>query len=81
MIFHGTLTGPARPRAWPPPQWRLDTKSELIIWIRYPTPLALSVLGFGQGLVDVGDDVVDVLDADREPHVAVGYTGRQLILG
>src|SRR5687767_24773 len=34
---------------------------------------------FRQGLVDVGQDVVDMLQPDREPHIAVGYAGRELV--
>ena len=29
---------------------------------------------------DVGDDVVDMLDPDRKPHIAVGHAGRFLLL-
>ena len=32
-------------------------------------------------LRQVGDDVVDVLDADGEAHVIVGDAGRELVLG
>ncbi len=35
MPFHGTLTGRAPPRDWPPPRRRPDTKAELIIRIWY----------------------------------------------
>ena len=35
--------------------------------------------GGGQGLVEIGDDVVDVLDADREAHVAGRHAAGQLI--
>ena len=41
----------------------------------------LLACGRAQGLVEVGDDVVDVLDADRQPHIGLGHAGRQLLLG
>ena len=34
----------------------------------------------GERLLDVGDDVVDMLDADREANVTVGHAGRVLLL-
>ena len=35
----------------------------------------------GQRLVQVGDDVVDRLDTDREAHIVVGDAGELLLLG
>ena len=35
----------------------------------------------GQRLVQVSDDVINMLDADRQADIAVGDTGRQLFLG
>ena len=34
-----------------------------------------------QRMVEVGEDVVDVLDADRQAHVAVRHAGGELVLG
>jgi acyl-CoA synthetase (AMP-forming)/AMP-acid ligase II len=34
-----------------------------------------------QRLVEIGDDVVDVLDADRQAHIARRHAGLQLLLG
>ena len=34
-----------------------------------------------QRLVEIGDDVVDMLDADRQPDIVVGHAGRLLLLG
>ena len=35
----------------------------------------------GEPALDVRDDVVDVLQADRKPHIALGYAGRVLLFG
>src|SRR3546814_1663768 len=35
----------------------------------------------GERLFEIGDDVVDMLEPDGEPHVVVGDAGRQLVLG
>ena len=32
----------------------------------------------GEPALEVGEDVVDVLDADRKPHIAGGHAGREL---
>ena len=44
-------------------------------------PDALERLGRGEPLLEVGEDVVDALDADREPHQPWRHTGGQLLLG
>ena len=33
-----------------------------------------------EGLIEIGKDVVNVLDADRKPHIAVGDAGLRLLL-
>ena len=33
----------------------------------------------GEPALDVRDDVVDVLQADRKPHIALGHAGRELL--
>src|SRR5271165_7667263 len=34
-----------------------------------------------QRLIEIGQDVVDMLDADRQAHVALGHAGRELFCG
>ena len=42
--------------------------------------LCLFYGGAGQCLVEIGDDVIDMLDAHREPDVTRGNTRRQLLV-
>src|SRR5512134_4127926 len=35
---------------------------------------------FRQGLVDIGQDVVDMLEPDGKPHVVLRHAGRELVL-
>lgn len=37
--------------------------------------------GRGQPAFEIGEDIVDMLDADRQPHIAVGYARGELLLG
>ncbi len=37
--------------------------------------------GRGQPALEIGDDVVDVLEADRKAHIAIGHAGCDLIAG
>ena len=49
----------------PDKSWRLQTGS----------------LSDRKRLIEIGEDVVDVLDADRQPHIAIGDAGLRLLLG
>ena len=37
--------------------------------------------GSGEAAFDISDDVIDMLDADREAHIAVRHAGRLLLFG
>jgi len=32
-------------------------------------------------LVEIGNDIVDMLDTDRQPHIAISHAGGLLLLG
>jgi len=43
-------------------------------------PLLFLDLKSGQRLLQVGQQVVAVLDSDRQPYIAGGYTGGELVI-
>jgi hypothetical protein len=52
---------------------------------RLPVPIAavrdIRKLGDRERLIEIGNDVVDVLDADRKPNVALGNACARLLFG
>src|SRR5262245_4552993 len=67
-----SLTGAlgSRGRRSPPIEWKINFPS---------CGLGHRHRGCGERLVEVGDDIVDVLDADREAHVAGRHAAGELV--
>src|SRR5215471_20923919 len=59
-------------------RWRLRGRLPRSSWGEV---LCRGTLNRGERLVEIADDIVDMLDSDRQAHIGVGNTGLCLLLG